>query len=131
NQCGIGADEGPLPDICAMLGDAVIVAGYGAGTDIGALADPRIADISKMIGLGAGLNFRLFHLNEITDVHILSQVCSRTQPRKRTDARTLANMRALKMREGADRRAVLDGDTGTENYIRLDCHIFSEFGVCR
>ena len=33
------------------------------------------------------------------------------------------------MREGADRRAVLDGDAGTEHHVGLDGHVLAEFGV--
>src|SRR4249919_1729003 len=36
NQRRIGADEGALADIGAVLGPAVVVAGDGAGADVGA-----------------------------------------------------------------------------------------------
>ena len=51
HQRGIGADEGALADIGTVLGDAVVIAGDGAGADIGALAHSRIADVAEMIGL--------------------------------------------------------------------------------
>ena len=47
HQRRIRADEGALADIGAVLGDAVVIAGDGAGADIGARADPRIADIGS------------------------------------------------------------------------------------
>ena len=46
HQRRVRADEGAVADIGAVLGDAVVIAGDGAGADIGARADPRVADIS-------------------------------------------------------------------------------------
>ena len=56
DQRRIRADEGALADVGAVLGGAVVVAGDGAGADIGARADPGVADIAQMVGLGAGLD---------------------------------------------------------------------------
>src|SRR6478735_7018083 len=99
---------------------------YRPGADVSA-----IADIGEMIGLGAGLDPRLFHLNEISDVHILAKVSARAQPRERSDARPFADMGAFKVRECADRCAVLNGDARAKHDVRLDGYVFSEFGICR
>src|SRR5688572_8620275 len=42
NQRAVGADEGALADLGAVLGEAVIVAGDRAGADIGLLADAGV-----------------------------------------------------------------------------------------
>src|SRR6478752_6662736 len=131
DQRGIRTDEGTFADIGAVLGDAIIIAGDGAGANIGSLAHTRIADIGEMIGLGASLDPRLFHLNEISDVHILAKVGARAQPRERSDARSFADMGAFKVRECADRCAVLNGDARAKHDVRLDGYVFSEFGICR
>src|SRR5690242_14750880 len=57
NQRGVRADERAIADLGAMLVEAVIVAGDGTRTDIGAVADRRIAEISEMIGLRAFADF--------------------------------------------------------------------------
>ena len=56
------------------LSDAVVVAGDGAGADVGSRADPGVADIAQMVGLGAGLDQRLLHLDEIADVDVLAEL---------------------------------------------------------
>ena len=53
NQRRVRTDEGVLADIGTVFGGAVVIAGDGAGTDVGALADPGVADIGEMIGLVA------------------------------------------------------------------------------
>src|SRR5262245_53686303 len=67
DQRRVGTDEGVLADVGAVLVETVVVAGDGAGADVGVFAHPRVADIGEMVGLGAGPNFRLLHLDEITD----------------------------------------------------------------
>ena len=89
----------PLADIGSVFGDAVIIACDAAGTDIGALADPRIANIGEMIGFRPGLNRRLFHFDKVPDVDVLAEVGAGTQPSERTDTRAPTDMRALEMRE--------------------------------
>ena len=51
-----------------MLGEAVIVAGDGAGADIGARADARVADIGEVVDLGAFGDVGLLDLDEIADM---------------------------------------------------------------
>jgi hypothetical protein len=85
-----------------MLVNAVVIAGDGAGPDIGALADMRVADIGKMIGLGARLEGGLLHLDEIADMDVGAQFGARPQPCKGPDARSLADMGAFEMRKCAD-----------------------------
>ena len=118
-------------DIGAVLGDAVIIARDGARADIGALADPCITDIGEMIGLRASLDRGLFHFDKVADVHILAEVSAGSQSSERTDARVLADMRTLKMRERTDRCAVIDRNARAENDVRFDRYVLAEFGVGR
>src|SRR5579872_6373724 len=67
DQRRIRADERVAADLGPMLGDAIIIAGDGAGPDIGAGADQSVADIAQMIGFGAGLDYRFLDLDEIAD----------------------------------------------------------------
>src|SRR5471030_1801142 len=48
HQCGVRTNESPRPNIGDRLGEAVIVAGDGAGADIGPCPHPRIAKIAEM-----------------------------------------------------------------------------------
>src|SRR5476651_2668868 len=98
-QRRIGADKSAGADIGVMLGDAVVIAGDGAGADIGARTDPGVADVAQMIGLGAGLDLGGFHLDEIADVDVGAEVGAGAQARIGADARSLADMRAFQMRE--------------------------------
>src|ERR1700685_947144 len=66
-QRRVRADERVLADLGAVLGAAVVIAGDGAGTDIGAGADEGVADIAQVIDLGAGLYHGLLDLDAITD----------------------------------------------------------------
>ena len=60
--------KAPLPISVRCLARAVVIAGDGAGADIGAGADAGVADIGEVIGLGAGLDHGLLDLDEIADV---------------------------------------------------------------
>src|SRR5262245_17642465 len=70
DQRRVRADERVLADLGAVLADAVVVAGDGAGADIGAGADGGVADIAQVIGLGAGLDHRFLDLAEIAYVDV-------------------------------------------------------------
>src|SRR5258708_4258466 len=71
-QRRVRADESLLADFGAVLFDPVVIAEDGAGADIGALTDVAIADIGKMIGLGALAELRRFDLDEIADARALA-----------------------------------------------------------
>src|ERR1700752_617730 len=64
-QRRVGADESPRTDFGPVLSVTIIIAGDRAGADVGPLADRSVADIGKMIGLGALAQLGLLHLNEI------------------------------------------------------------------
>src|SRR5579859_5811893 len=52
-QRGVAANEDAFADARLMLVDAIVVTEDGAGADIAARADLRIAEIGKVVGLGA------------------------------------------------------------------------------
>ena len=47
DQRRVGADEGAGADVGLVLGEAVVVAGDRSSADVGARADPRVADIGS------------------------------------------------------------------------------------
>ena len=58
HQRRVGADEGARADVGLVLAEAVVIAGDGAGADVGPCADARVADIGQMVDLGAGFDRR-------------------------------------------------------------------------
>src|SRR5262249_31141730 len=74
-----------------MLLFTVVVAGDGAGADIGARADLSVAEIAKMVGLGATtktgfLGFdKITHVRALADLAPWTQVCIRPQQRSLRD----------------------------------------------
>src|SRR6185437_14627814 len=99
DQRRIRADESALADLGPVLGEAVVIAGDRSRADIRARADMRVAEISEMIGLGAIVDAGRLYLDEVANVYVGAEVRAGPQPGERTDARILADPRALKMRE--------------------------------
>ncbi len=91
HQRGVGADKGACPDLGPMLVEAVIVAGDGAGADVSARADARVADISEMVNLGALADLGLLDLDEVADMGVRGERSAGPEPRERTDDRALAD----------------------------------------
>jgi len=81
----------PAPISVRHFVRAVVVAGDGAGADVDLLADGGIAEIGEVVGLGAAPEFRLLHLDEIADVHVLVEPRLGPQPRERAHDRTRAD----------------------------------------
>src|SRR5690554_8116773 len=81
HQRGVGADEGTVTDPGDELVHPVVVAGNGAGTDIGALTDLGIADIGQVMDLGAGTDHRLLGLDEVADLGLALKYGTGAQPR--------------------------------------------------
>src|ERR1700722_15526420 len=92
DQRRVRTDEGILADRRAMLVAAVVIAGDGAGADIGVGADKGVADIAQMIGLGAGFQHRLLDLDKVADARTVAEPGAWPQPRERPDGSTLADM---------------------------------------
>ena len=91
HQRRIRADEGAGADRGLVLVEAVVVAGDGAGADVGTGADMGVADVGEMIDLDAGFENRGLGLDEIADPRALAQRRSRPQPRVGTDRGILAD----------------------------------------
>jgi hypothetical protein len=76
HQRAVGADEGALADHRRIFEEAVIIAGDGAGADVGARADLGIADIGSGDWPWRRAEPRLLDLDEIADLR-LSRRCRR------------------------------------------------------
>src|SRR5271163_3124939 len=112
-----------------MLVEAVVVAGYGSGADVGVRPDPGVADISQVIDLGALLDLGLLDLDEVADSGVGGDVRSRPQTGERADRRAPGDPRALEMRERADHRAVADFDSAADHDMGLDEDVAAYSGV--
>ena len=92
-----------------MLVEAVVVAGDGAGADIGAGADLGVADIGQMIDLGAGVDQRRLGLDEVADLARRRRArCRAAAARRGRPRRLLPMLRLGDVRERMDHRAVVD-----------------------
>ena len=63
----VGADHG------AVFVGPVVVRDDTAGTEIHALADAGVADVGEVIRLRAASQVGVLHLDEVADVHVLTQ----------------------------------------------------------
>src|SRR5690606_27640572 len=129
HQGRIRADEGAGADIGVILAETVVVAGDRAGADIGFGTDAGIADIGQVIDLGAGLDARLLHLDEIADMRLRPDLGARTQPRVRADRGAGLNARADDVAVAQDGDIVADRDARAEDHERLDHHLAAEHRV--
>ena len=121
------ADERARADLGAPLVHAVVVAGDGAGADVHLLADRRVAEVGEVVGLGAALQLRLLHLDEVADVHVLAQqrhpaATAQTDRRlqRAPDTRTLDHAVGVDLRCRRRSSAVADHD------VRADAHAIAE-----
>ena len=78
-----------------MFVRAVVVAGYGACTDVYIRTNFGIADISQVIDLAVVRNGALFDFDKITDLHVVGKLGAGTQPSERPYLATVAGCRAL------------------------------------
>src|SRR6185437_13294383 len=114
------ADEDVAPDLGAVLRKPIVIAGDGAGADIGALADRRIAEIGEVVRLDAGRERRVLHLDEIADMDAFAQGRTGPEPRERPDDRVIADFGAREMAEGRDLDPLAHRDLGSEDDERPD-----------
>src|SRR6266850_7607553 len=61
----VRADENIILDDSAVLVGPIVIAHYGAGADVDVLADLAVADVGKMVGLGAGADVARLDLDEV------------------------------------------------------------------
>ena len=112
-----------------MLTEAVVVAGDGAGADVGIGADMGVADVGEMVDLDAGLQRRGLGLDEVADLAAVAERGARPQARIGTDGRVLADRGLHDVRERMDHRAVGDADAGADHHERLDGDVVAEPGI--
>ena len=74
DQRGVAADENAVLDNGLVLVNAVIVAGDGSSPDVDARADLRVAEVSKVVGLGSLAEPDLLGLDEIADVRAFTDL---------------------------------------------------------
>src|SRR6185437_15122282 len=120
HQRGVGADEHPLADLGAEFLEPVIVAGDGARADVAAGADRAVAEICQVVGLDAGAEPRVLHLDEIAEMDAIAQFRAGAQAGEGTDAGAIADGRADEMAEGGDLDGLADRDTWPKDDKRPD-----------
>ena len=80
--------EGTFADQRFMLAETIVIAGDCSGADIRLGADRGVTKIGEMVGLGAGTECRLLHLDKITDLHAVFTFGAGTKPRIGTNDAT-------------------------------------------
>ena len=122
HQHAVGADEHPVAEGGLVLLDPVEVTEHGAGTDVAALTDDRIADVGQVIGLAIAADSRVLGLHEVADSHALRQHGAGPEPRHRPHRGVRADGRPLRLGAVQYTRfgghfAVLQYGVGTDDYI--------------
>src|SRR6185369_11739813 len=95
-----------------VFAEAIIIAGDGAGADVGLLADIGVADVAKVFGLGVLAESGFLHLNEIADPGAFAKHRSGAKAREWPNHAAGRNDRAFDVRECLDRRPVGDFTPG-------------------
>ena len=109
DQRGIAAHKDALADARDVLVHAVVVAGDGAGADIGSFADLRVAEVGEMVGLCALAEPRLFGLDKVAHVRVFADFASGAQVGKGADLRAIGDGGILEDAALADENAVAQG----------------------
>src|SRR5680860_601780 len=112
-----------------MLGEAIVIAGDGAGADVSLRAHAGIANIGEVVNLGAFVNLRILDLDEIADMRVLGKRGTGPEPGERPNAGAGSNARLLDVTKGSDGGAVFDGDAGADHDIGLDGHVAADARV--
>src|SRR5690606_19289524 len=94
HEHGAAADEGVVADHGAVLVLAVVVGGDRAGADVRLAADAGVAAVTEVLGLRAGTDPALLHLDEVADLGTVLEHGLTAQLRERTDLAPLADHRA-------------------------------------
>ena len=127
NQSGIASDEGVIADPRPVFAYAVVVAGDGSGSNVGALADFSIAQISEMVRFGACGELCILQLHEISDAGVGANAGAAPQPRERSDVGVGFNMRIGDRGEG--RYVDASRESGIlDDGARADAAVLADFG---
>ena len=113
DELRVRSDERAVFDHRRVLLDAVVVAGNGAGADVDALADRRVAEVRQMIGLGLRPERRLLQLDEVADVRV-----RRPPPTPDADARTARCARRASTRESTSNAVIENRDVVANRRVR-------------
>ncbi len=73
HQSGVRTDEGARADDRAILPEPVVIAGDGAGADVGLRPDRGVADVGQMIDLRPIADLGFLELDEIADLALLAE----------------------------------------------------------
>src|SRR5713226_7989351 len=140
DKLGVRADEDVVLDDRAVLVCPVVVAGDRAGADIDVFSDLAVADVGKVIRLGALTDAARLDLDEVAEVHVGRQARARPDAGIGADAAVRADVgfldvaerfdrcpgrdsHALQYAVGADRDAVTQPHLALEHAIDIDGHI--------
>ena len=99
-QLRAGADEGAFADFGFGFFPAVVVAGDGAGADVRARADFRVAKVGQMPGFDFGADARVFHFNEVSDFRPGGEDGSGAQTGEGSDFASVPQLRLAQMGKG-------------------------------
>ena len=116
DQGDVGTDESAFSDVGVVLGKTIVIAGDGAGADVGRRPDAGVADIGQVINLGGFFDGGVFDLNEIADVDVFGNIGTGAQPCEWPDDGAVGDFRPLDMTKGADVDIVADVDAGPEHH---------------
>ena len=79
NKRAVGPDKYPVFNPRLVLVGPIVITGNGAGPDVDVATDLGVPDVSQMVDVAGFTDRRLLYLDEITDVHRVSQTGPRTQ----------------------------------------------------
>src|SRR5262245_50827861 len=112
-----------------MLEVTVIVAGDGAGADIGPLPHKRIAEIGEVVGLGAGPQHDVLRLDEVAYPRLRADATAGPEPRERTDHRPGFDAGPRNVREGVDLNPIGHLYPGAEDNVGADDDVAAKASV--
>ncbi len=140
NKLCIGTDKYVILYNCAVFVGAVVVASDSAGADVDLVPEAAVAQISKVIGLGAISHLRRFDFDEIPYSNVVGQASAGPQTRVWSDAATCAHGGVVNVRKrqdftvvtnvtftndavGANRRSIAKHDIPFEYAANVNCDI--------
>ena len=128
NQHIAGANAHFVADNGLVFVHAVVVASDGAGADVAAAADLRVAEVGEVVGFAAAADGAVFHFHEVADVHFVGQIGIGAQAGEGADAGAAADAAVFEVREGLDNRVI--ADDGVFNHaVGADGHVVAELVV--
>src|SRR5712692_8028082 len=134
DKLGVRADEDVVLDDRAVLVCPVVVAGDRAGADIDVFSDLAVADVGKVIRLGALTDAARLDLDEVAEVHVGRQARARPDAGIGADAAVRADVGFLDVAErfdrcpGRDSHALQDAVSADENAV-TEPHLAFEHAI--